>query len=56
VFVDPQNGDFRPLPGGPGDGAGVNLYGNAGFGGVTKDLAQNARPQAGAWDRGALLK
>jgi hypothetical protein len=55
VFVDANQGDFRPLPGGPADGTGMNVFGNAVYGGVTTDLSQAARPQNGPWVRGALL-
>jgi hypothetical protein len=55
VFQDLARGDFRPRPAGPAVGTGINVHGHTAYGTVTKDLAQQARPVDGAWDRGALL-
>lgn len=55
TFIDAPNGDYRPLAGGPAVSGGVNVYGQATYGNVTHDLIQRARPDAGAWGRGALL-
>jgi hypothetical protein len=54
IFMDGAHGDFRLLAAGPGVGTGVNVYGQAAYGSVMVDLAQNPRPISGPWDRGAL--
>lgn len=54
VFVDPNNGDFRPKPGGEGAGTGLNVFGLPDYGVVTTDLGQSPRSPNGDWDRGAF--
>lgn len=52
VFTNPGAGDFHLVPGGPGVGTGLNVYGLAPYGSVTADLDQVPRPMTGPWDRG----
>jgi len=54
VFFDVNNGDFRIDVNGQADETGKNVYNAATYGTVITDLAQNPRPAAGNWDRGAL--
>jgi hypothetical protein len=53
VFTAAASGDFTLVAGGQGDGTGINLYGDAGYGAVTTNILGAARPMMGAWDRGA---